>query len=236
MGPHFHHKLEDLKHLLLQMGGVVEDQLRRAVDSLFASDHAKARHAIALDEDVDRLELQVDEACVQLLALYQPAAADLRFVAAAMKVVTELERIGDQAVNLARSSLEPQVPPGLLDDDLRRMAALAREMLSDSLDALARSDVDLARRVIATDDAVDALEHETVRSLLSHATRAPDSLRSVFRLTFAARCLERVADHATNIAEMALYTAEGLIERHRDLTSSSPRPARGSEPVRPARR
>lgn len=226
MGPHFHHKLDDLKHLLLQMGGLVEDQLRRAVDSLFESDRAKARHAIALDEDVDRLELQVDEACVQLLALYQPAATDLRLVAAAMKVVTELERIGDQAVNLARCTLEPEVPAALLEGGLRRMAALARDMVSDSLDALARGDVELARRVVATDDAVDALEHETVRSLLAHAAREPESLRSVFRLAFAARCLERVADHATNVAEMALYVEEGVIERHGVNSANPPEPRR----------
>lgn len=236
MGPYFHHKLDDLRHLLLQMGGVVEDQLRRATDALFESDHARARHAIAMDGDVDRLELRVDEACVQLLALHQPAATDLRFVAATMKVVTELERIGDQAVNLARSTLEPQAPAALLDTGLRRMSELARAMVSDSLDALARGDVDLARRVIATDDAVDALEHETVRSLLAHAAREPESLRNAFRLAFAARCLERVADHATNIAEMTLYTVEGLVERHPHLNSSASRPARAHRPVRPARR
>src|SRR5690606_33056899 len=111
----FHHRLEALKQLLLSMGGLVEDQLERAARALLDDDRGAAQHAIALDQDVDALEIEVDEACVQLLALYQPAAGDLRFSAAAMKVVTELERIGDQAVNIARCAMEGRLEPELLE-------------------------------------------------------------------------------------------------------------------------
>jgi phosphate transport system protein len=210
----FHHKLTDLRTVLLRMGGAVEDQLRRGTEALFASDHAKARHAIALDEDIDRLELQIDEACIQLLALHQPAAADLRFIVAAMKVVTELERIGDQAVNIARCTLAPRHPTGLPERLLGRMAIDARSLLRDSLDALARQDSALAKRVIAADAGLDQLERETVQRLMRQAARDPNHLQSVFRLGHVARCLERIGDHATNVAEMVVYIAHAAVVRH----------------------
>jgi hypothetical protein len=128
MPAHFHHRLNDLRTLLLRMGGAVEDQLRRATEALFGSDHAKARRVMASDEDIDRFELDIDEACIQLLALHQPAATDLRFIVAATKVVTELERIGDQAVNIARCTLTPRHPAGLPERSLGRMAVEARSL------------------------------------------------------------------------------------------------------------
>jgi phosphate transport system protein len=216
---HFHQKLGELRTLLLRMGGAVEEQLRRATEALFASDHAKARHAIASDRDIDALELQVDEACIQLLALHQPAAADLRFIVAAMKVVTELERIGDQAVNVARSTLAAETHAGLPERVLGRMAIDARALVTDSLDALARLDTALAQRVIDDDAALDRLERDTVQRLLRRAAHDPDQLRSVFRLGYVARCLERVGDHATNIAEMALYVASATVARHRSAAT-----------------
>ena len=217
----FHHKLTDLRTLLLRMCGAVEDQLRRATEALFASDHAKARHVIALDEDIDRLELQIDEACIQLLALHQPAAADLRFIVSAMKVVTELERIGDQAVNIARCTLAPRHPTGLPERLLGRMAVEARSLLRDSLDALARQDPALAKRVIAGDANLDQLERETVQRLMRQAARDPDHLQSVFRLGHVARCLERIGDHATNVAEMVVYIAHATVARHRSAERPS---------------
>ena len=196
------------------MSGFVETQLTRAAASLFEADQAKAHHVIALDADVDALEMRVDEKCIQLLALYQPAAADLRFTAAAMKVVTELERIGDQAVNMARGALGPRLPSRLLDSGITPMAELAQNMVAESVRALAHADAALARKVIAGDAAVDLLERETVSRLLAQAAREPELLRSVFRLTYVARSLERIGDHATNIAEMALYVADGRLVRH----------------------
>ena len=196
------------------MGGLVESQLFRATRALFEGDQARARHAIALDAEVDSLEVRVDQKCVRLLALYQPAASDLRFVAAAMKVVTELERIGDQAVNIARCALGPQLPAQLLDSGSKPMAELARNMVSRSIGALARADVALARKVISRDAAVDLLEQATVGTLLAEAGREPGLLQGVFRLAHVTRSLERIGDHATNIAEMTLYVADGRLERH----------------------
>lgn len=227
MHGYFHHKLEDLKRLLLRMSGLVENQLFRAERALFEADRAGAQHVIALDPDVDALELRVDAMCIQLLALHQPAAGDLRFIAAAMKVVTDLERIGDQAVNVARAALEGPPPAGLLDTGLKPMAELARNMVSESARALARADPALARKVIAGDAAVDLLERQAVGELLAHAAREPALLRSVLQLAQVARSLERVGDHATNVAEMVLYVAEGLFERH----AAEPRPRPGGRRV-----
>lgn len=224
MHGHFHLKLEDLKRLLLRMSGLVESQLFRAERALFEADRAGAQHVIALDPDVDALELRVDAMCIQLLALHQPAAGDLRFIAAAMKVVTDLERIGDQAVNVARAALDGAPPAGLLDTGLKPMAELARTMVSESARALARADPALARKVIAGDAAVDLLERQAVGELLASAAREPALLRSVLQLAQVARSLERVGDHATNVAEMALYVAEGLFERH--ATQPGPGPGR----------
>lgn len=230
MPSHFHHRLEDLRRLLLRMGRLVEIQLMRATASLSEGNAARANQVIALDADVDALELQVDEKCIQLLALYQPAAADLRFTAAAMKVVTELERVGDQAVNLARCALAPRLPAQLLESGITPMAELAQNMVSESVRALAHADEALARKVIAGDAAVDLLEQETVSTLLAQAAREPELLRSVFRLAYAARSLERIGDHATNIAEMALYVADGRLERH--AASRLRRPAQRGTPIR----
>jgi phosphate transport system protein len=216
---HFHQKLAELRSLLLRMGGAVEEQLRRATEALLQGDHAKARYAIASDRDIDRLELEIDEACIQLLALHQPAAADLRFVVATMKVVTDLERIGDQAVNIARSTLEPRTDRGLPERLLGRMAVDARLLVTDSLDALARLDTALARRVIAEDAALDELERETMGRVLRLAARDPDHLPSIFRLAYVARCLERVGDHATNVAEMVVYIADATLALHRSAVS-----------------
>jgi len=214
---HFHHKLGDLRTRLLRMGGAVEDQLRRATQALFASDQAGARYVIAMDEDIDRLELQIDDSSIQLLALHQPAAADLRFIVAAMKVVTELERIGDQAVNIARCALAPARYARLPERVLGRMAVDARRLVTDSLASLARLDTGLAQRVISDDKRLDDVEQKTVQRLLRRAARDPDHLHAVFRLTYVARCLERVGDHATNVAEMVLYVADARVVRHRHV-------------------
>jgi phosphate transport system protein len=216
---HFHHKLSELRTLLFRMGGAVEEQLRRATDALFETDPPAARHAVARDRDIDRLELEIDDACIQLLALHQPAATDLRFIVATMKLVTELERIGDQAVNIARCAADTRTCTGPPERVLGRMAVQAAALVSDSLDALARHDIDLAHRVIKADAALDELERQTVQRLLRLATREPEQLYRVFRLAYVARCLERIGDHATNVAEMALYVTDGTVARHRSIGS-----------------
>ncbi len=217
---HFHHKLSELRTSLFRMGGAVENQLRRATQALFASDAAGARDVIACDQDIDRLELHIDEACIQLLALHQPAAADLRFIVATMKLVTELERIGDQAVNIARCVADTHTYAGPPERVFGRMAMKARALVSDSLDALARHDIVLAHRVIKEDAGLDELERQTVQRLLRLATRDPVQLGEVFRLAYVARCLERIGDHATNVAEMVLYVTDGTLARHRSIEKS----------------
>ena len=179
--------------MLLRMGGAVEDQLRHATEALLASDHAKARHAIALDEDIDRLELQIDEVSIQLLALHQPAAADLRFIVA--------------AINRGRDRARAHRRPGGQHRALRPRADASRRTPGPG----ARSH----------GGALDQLEREIVQRLTRLATRDPEHLQSVFRLGYVARCLERVGDHATNVAEMVLYIAHATVARHRSILAAA---------------
>jgi phosphate transport system protein len=227
MSDRFHHKLDTLRRELLAMGALVDEQLRRATHALLECDRAKAQHAIALDCDVDACELRVDEMCVRLIALHQPAAGDLRFIVAAMKVVTDLERAGDQAVGIARGVLD--ACGGLPETGFARMSGLARSQLAASLDALRRGDAEAARAVIADDAALDELEKQIMRRLLAQAMREPSRLRFVYPLAYATRCLERVGDHAANVAGMALYSVEGVIEHPRlsaSRAAGAPRPLR----------
>jgi phosphate transport system protein len=232
MAERLHHDIHHLRRMLLEMGALVDAQLRRATQALLACDRGMAQHAIALDGDVDLREVRIDEACVRLIALRQPAAADLRFIVAAMKAVTDLERIGDQAVGIARCALYPCAE--LPETEIGRMSSLARSQVADSLEALRRGDADAARRVIAEDAALDALEKQIVRRLLAAAMDDASRLRFVYPLAYAARCLERAGDHAANIAEMALYSAEGVLERHRLSASGAgaPRPLRSAAQAR----
>jgi len=179
------------------------------------ADYEYARDVIARDRDVNAYENEIDEKCVELLALHQPAASDLRFITTAMKIVTDLERIGDQAVNIAQRALElnrePQLKPYM---DLPRMAEKAQAMMKESLDAFVARDTALARRVRGEDEAVDALNHQIFRELLTFMMEDPTTITRAIRLILIARFLERVADHATNIAEMVIYLVESKIVRH----------------------
>ena len=215
MRRHFHEELEALKQTLLAMGGLVEDQIRRVMHALTERDDALAREVIDRDRRVNALDVEVDEKCVELLALHQPAAGDLRFITTAMKIVTDLERIGDQAVNIAQRALElnrePQLKPYI---DLPRMAEKAGRMVKESLDAFVNRDTELARRVCAEDEAVDALKEQVFRELLTFMMEDPRTIPRAIRLILISRFLERVADHATNIAEMVIYLVEGKMVRH----------------------
>ena len=215
MPRHFHEELDALKQTLLAMGGLVEDQIRRVMRALVERDDEQARDVIARDRDVNAYENEIDEKCVELLALHQPAAGDLRFITTAMKIVTDLERIGDQAVNIAQRALElnrePQLKPYM---DLPRMAKKAQAMMKESLDAFVARDTALARRVRGEDEAVDALNHQIFRELLTFMMEDPTTITRAIRLILIARFLERVADHATNIAEMVIYLVESKIVRH----------------------
>ncbi len=215
MQRHFHEELEALKQTLLAMGGLVEDQIRRVMRALIERDDALAQEVIERDHRVNAYDVEVDETCVDLLALYQPAAGDLRFITTAMKIVTDLERIGDQAVNIAQRVLElnqePQLKPYI---DLPRMAELAEAMVKESLDAFVVRDTALARRVCGADTEVDALKEQIFRELLTFMMEDPRAIPRAIRLILISRFLERVADHATNIAEMVVYMVEGKMVRH----------------------
>jgi phosphate transport system protein len=215
MPRHFHEELEALKQTLLAMGGLVEDQIRRVMRALMERDDALAQDVIDRDRQVNAYDVEVDETCVNLLALYQPAAGDLRSITTAMKIVTDLERIGDQAVNIAQRALElnrePQLKPYI---DLPRMAERAQAMVKDSLDAFVTRDTELARRVCAADAEVDALKEQIFRELLTFMMEDARTIPRAIRLILISRFLERVADHATNIAEMVIYMVEGKMVRH----------------------
>jgi phosphate transport system protein len=206
MQRHFHEELDALKQTLLAMGGLVEDQIRRAMT---------AQEVIERDAQVNAYDIEVDEKCVELLALNQPAAGDLRFITTTMKIVTDLERIGDQAVNIAQRALElnrePQLKPYI---DLPRMSEKAQRMVKESLDAFVTRDTELARRVCAEDAEVDALKEQIFRELLTFMMEDARTIPRAIRLILISRFLERVADHATNIAEMVVYMVESKIVRH----------------------
>jgi phosphate transport system protein len=215
MQRHFHEELDGLKQTLLAMGALVEDQIRRVMRALIDRDDVLAQSVIERDREVNTYDVEVDEKCVELLALHQPAAGDLRFITTAMKIVTDLERIGDQAVNIAQRArelnLEPQLKPYI---DLPRMAELAQTMVKESLDAFVARDTALARRVCGEDAAVDALNHQIFRELLTFMMEDPKTIPRAIRLILIARFLERVADHATNIAEMVIFMVDSKMVRH----------------------
>ena len=215
MQRHFHEELEALKQTLLAMGGLVEDQIRRVMRALLERDDALAREVIDRDQQVNAYDVEVDETCVSLLALHQPTAGDLRFITTAMKIVTDLERIGDQAVNIAQRVLElnrePQLKPYI---DLPRMAEKAQAMVKESLDAFVARDTALARKVCAEDADVDALKEQLFRELLTFMMEDPKTIPRAIRLILISRFMERVADHATNIAEMVIYLVEAKMVRH----------------------
>jgi phosphate transport system protein len=215
MQRHFHEELEALKQTLLAMGGLVEEQIRRVMSALLERDSVLAQEVIDRDRQVNAYDVEVDEKCVELLALYQPTAGDLRFITTAMKIVTDLERIGDQAVNIAQRALElnqePQLKPYI---DLPRMAERAQRMVKESLDALVARDTELARRVCGADAEVDALKEQIFRELLTFMMEDARTIPRAIRLILISRFLERVADHATNIAEMVIYMVESKMVRH----------------------
>ncbi|HZO80153.1 MAG TPA: phosphate signaling complex protein PhoU [Candidatus Binataceae bacterium] len=202
---------------LLKMGGLVEHQIAQAMEALVNRDTPKARATIARDAEVNRMDVEIDERCVQLLALHQPAASDLRFITTGLKITTDLERIGDNAVNICERVLElneePQLKPYL---DLPRMAELAQSMVKDSLDAFVRDDTVLAEEVIARDDEVDQLNYQIYRELLSYMAEDAKTIPRATRLLFISKYLERIADHATNIAEMVVFMVKGRTIRHMD--------------------
>lgn len=212
---HFDDELADLKTKLLRMAGLTEDQIDKALTALVTRDADLARQVIERDHQVNAMDVEIDEDCIRLLALHQPTARDLRLVTTAMKIATELERISDLAENVCERSIElneePQLKPYI---DIPRMGNLARMMVKESLDAFVKNDGQLARKVLQDDDFVDKLMVQLFRELLSFMLEDPRTTSRAIRLTFIAKYLERIADHATNIAELVVYLVEGKIIRH----------------------
>jgi len=215
---HYEQELDTLKEKVLLLGGKVEEMIASAMKSLLSRDPGLARRVIASDREVDSGELDIDHLCLSLLALRQPAASDLRFIATALKIVTDLERIGDLAVNIAERSIElSEEPPLKPYIDIPRMAAAATGMVKEALDAFVKREPRLAIEVLQSDAAVDELNVQLFRELLTYMIEEPKNVSRALRITFIAKYLERVADHATNIAQMVIFMCEGRDVRHPGL-------------------
>jgi phosphate transport system protein len=212
---HFDEELSDLKTKLLRMAAQAEDQIDKALTALVTRDSALAREVIERDHLVNALDVEIDEESIRLLALHQPAARDLRLVTTAMKIATELERISDLAENVCERAIElneePQLKPYI---DIPTMGNMARMMVKQSIDAFVKDDSALARKVLTDDDYVDDLMEQIFRELLSFMIEDARTITRAIRLSFIAKYLERMADHATNIAELVVYLVEGKIIRH----------------------
>ncbi|HET7457376.1 MAG TPA: phosphate signaling complex protein PhoU [Gemmatimonadaceae bacterium] len=214
---HFHDQLADLKERLLHMSERSEALIDLAVDALLTRDKEKADAVIEGDREIDVLEVEVEERAVALLALQQPMARDLRFIISAIKISSDLERVGDHAVNIAQSAQRliasrADITP---DPEIEDMARRARKMLADALDAFVRADGALGREVCKADDQVDALHDSVFRILLTHMMADARTITPSLELFLVSRNLERVADLATNIGEDAVYLAEGKQIKHR---------------------
>lgn len=208
-------ELNEIRRRLLEMGGSVEKMIGDAMQSLVTRDTDLAEATIAFDHRINRMEVEIDDRCLQVLALRQPAARDLRFITLALKIVTDLERIGDQCRNIAKHArhlnVEPPLKPYI---DLPRMADAAATMVHESLDAFVRGDADLAQKVCSDDALVDQLNEQINRELLTFMLSDPTTITRSIRVTAVAKCLERVADHATNVAEMVIFMVKGKDIRH----------------------
>lgn len=213
---HFHEQLGELKKLLLDMAARAEELVDLAVEALHERDTDKARAVLARDAEIDTLEVAVEQRAVSLLALQQPMARDLRFLIGAIKISSDLERVGDHAVNIAGATLRLADTSALLTPgpEIDEMARRAREMLGDALDAFVRADGALGRAVCERDDEVDALEETAFRVLLTHMMENPSTISAAIELLLVSRNLERVADLATNVGENAVYLAEGKTIKH----------------------
>jgi phosphate transport system protein len=212
---HFHEELELLKSRLVAMSGIAEDSVRNAVVALSERDVAKAQAVIKQDEKLDELEIAVDDLAINLLALQQPMARDLRFITAAMKIGNDLERVGDHAVNIAEA-LEwlLRTQPFPLLPEFEEMGRIATWMLSDALDAFIRGDSTLAREVLERDDRVDELHENNFRILLTHMMEDPRKITAGMDLLLVSGNLERIADMATNVAEEVVFFVEGRTIKH----------------------
>jgi phosphate transport system protein len=212
---HFEQELEELKQRLLWMAGLAEKSVHQAVQGLFEKNEDLARKVLEEESTINEMQIEIDDRVLRLLALQQPMAVDLRFILSVSRINNDLERIGDQAVNIAQSALRilrhPQVKPYV---DLPRMSALAEGMVRDSLNALVQRDAEMARSVLVRDDEVDRLRDQIFRELLTYMMENSAVIFPAFELILVAKNLERIGDHATNIAEDVIYMVAGRDVRH----------------------
>lgn len=211
----FDEELKQLKEKILKMGGLVEEAIKDSVSALTERNNELAKKVIERDHVINALDVEIDEDSIRLIALRQPKATDLRFITTAMKITTDLERMADQAVNIAERALELNEEPTLKPYiDIPRMKEIVQGMTRDALDALVKGDKRLANSVILMDDEVDDLKYGILEELISFMMRDPATVSRAMKISFVAQYLERVGDHATNIAEMVIYLVEGKIIRH----------------------
>jgi len=212
---HFTEELEELRKELLTMAGLVELAVHQSVLSLTQRDQDSAQQVLVSEARINQLEIRIDELATRLLALHQPMARDLRFLTAAIKINNDLERMGDLAVNIVERSLslisQPPVKPMI---DIPRMAQLTESMVRNSLDSFVKHDAELARGVLVSDDAVDNLRDSITKELIGFMEKDPSTVSRALDLILVARNLERIADHATNIAEDVLFLIQGVDVRH----------------------
>lgn len=216
---HFAQEIEELRGRLLEMSGLVESAVYSSVQALVQRDSARAEQVLENEARINEMEIAIDEFATRLLALQQPMAVDLRFITSAIKINNDLERMGDLAVNIVERAISlirmPEIKPQI---DIPRMAKLAETMVGKALDAFVKKDGALAREVLVSDDAVDSLRNEIYDILVAFMRSDPESIPQALNLLFVARNLERIADHATNIAEDVLFLVEGVEVRHHSET------------------
>ena len=216
MTKHIQRQISHLKERILRVGTLVEEAISKSITALINRDAALAQRVMASDEEIDRMEVEVEEECLKILALYQPVAADLRFVVAVLKINNDLERMGDLAENIAkRASQLATGKPAELPPEIRVMAMQAQDMVKQCLDAVVNADPALARQVREQDDAVDAARQKIRRHVMQRIKESPDDVESLLRINSVSKHIERIADMATNIAEDVVYMVEGDIVRHR---------------------
>jgi phosphate transport system protein len=216
MPAHLQREIDVLKRQIRSLGVAVESSVSRAVEAFEDRDAVLAQDVIRGDEEIDRNEVEVEEECLKIVALHQPVAMDLRFIIAILKINSDLERIGDLAVNIAERAAGLATQPKLaISISFVEMAKKVRLMVIKSLDALVNMNIELARQICADDDEVDAINREMFACIQAAAIRHPENVKSLLQLLSISRNLERMADHTTNIAEDIIYMIEGEIVRHR---------------------
>jgi len=212
----YERELQDVKESLLYLGAMIEKAMGKAINALLERNSELAREVIAEDDQIDQLDVETEEKCIRVLALRQPTARDLRFIATAIKINGHLERIGDMAANIAERAIilneEPQLKPYI---DLPRMADIARGMVRESLDALVNENVELANKVRGDDESIDALNEQIFRELLTFMLEDPRKIHASLLIMQIAKNLERISDHAESIANRVIYMITGKIVRHK---------------------